>query len=445
VRARVVDVWHRRYAAEVTRAPTSSVSNGTFGHSTVLLNAMRTATLSTLFLSACLGLTAAGALATQTDLPNFASTTEVPDASLSKYHVALTCAVENADVGTMTIAVWGDLAPITVRNFLRLCSEGFYDGKSFHRILRDFMVQGGDPTGTGAGNSPHGTIKAEFSTDPARAHGYGVLSMARMGNDPNSASCQFFICCDESPAVWNLDGQYASFGRVTSGVATLEALANTPVLGARGEASKPKVAVTIKQAKVISGPAPAGEVIVRPQEVADLGGQPERITVQHVLISFQGTPVKGVTRTKEEAEALAQEVLAKVQAGEDFEALVRAHSDDPPSEKDPGMYRILNTGVRDSASERRLFDLEKRFRKSIEELDAERAKAPLNEEQYQTRFKALQSAAQAEYASFIQHKRSGLVPAFGDVGFTLEVGAVGLAPFDTKKSPFGWHVIKRLQ
>lgn len=405
---------------------------------------MRTTMLSTLALAACLWLAAPAALATQTDLPDFASATEVPDADLSKYHVELTCAVADAEVGTMTIAVWGDLAPITARNFLRHCGEGFYDGKTFHRILRDFMVQGGDPTGTGGGNSPHGKIKSEFSTDPARAHGYGVLSMARMGNDPNSASCQFFICCDESPAVWNLDGQYASFGRVTSGVAALEALANTPVLPGR-EASKPKVPVTIKRAKVVAGPAPTGEVIARPKPTLDLGGQPERITVQHVLISFKGTPVKGVTRTKEEAEALAKEVLAKVQAGADFEALLRAHSDDPAGEVDPGVYRILNTGVRDSAAERRVFNLERNLRESMKQLDAERSTAPLSEEEYKARSQALRSAAQAEYATIVQYARTGLVPAFGDVGFTLEVGGVGLAPFEAKSSPFGWHIIKRLQ
>ena len=103
---------------------------------------------------------------------------------------------------------------------------GFYDGLTFHRIIRSFMVQGGDPTGTGMGNGPYGTILAEFSDAPERAHGYGVLSMARMGNDENSASCQFFICCDEGPSVWGLDGNYASFGGVTSGLAALEALAS---------------------------------------------------------------------------------------------------------------------------------------------------------------------------------------------------------------------------
>jgi hypothetical protein len=232
---------------------------------------------------------------------------------------------------------------------------------------------------------------------------------------------------------------------VTSGVPTLEALADTPVHPDRREPSKPKVRVTIKEAKVIAGPAPTGEVIARPTPVLELGGQPERITVQHVLISFKGSPVAGVTRSKEEAEALAQEVLAKAQAGSDFEALVRAHSDDPPSEREPGVYRILNTGVRDVATERRLFDLERTIKKSIEELDAERVKAPLTAEEYDRRRQALLSAAQAEYDSFRQFPRSGLVPAFGDVGFAQEVGAVGLARYDEQDAPFGWHVIKRLK
>ncbi|MEZ6014972.1 MAG: peptidylprolyl isomerase [Planctomycetota bacterium] len=381
----------------------------------------------------------------QTDLPDFTSSTAVPDVDLAKYHVELSCAIDDRDVGAMTIALWGDAAPITVRNYLRLCAEGFYDGKTFHRIMRDFMVQGGDPTGTGAGNSPHGTIKAEFSDDPARAHGYGVLSMARMGNDPDSASCQFFICCNEAPNVWNLDGQYASFGRVTSGVATLEALAGAPVRAQGREKSTPSVRVTIKKARVVKGPAPTGEVIARPTPPLDLGGQPEKVTVQHVLISFAGTPVTGVTRTKEEAEKLAKDVLARAQAGEDFEALVRAHSDDPPAATEPGVYRILNTGVRDIASERAIFDLERRYRKSMEELNAARSKAPLTAEEYKARAEALQKAAQAEYTSMMRHQRTGLVPAFGDIGFALEVGAVGLAPYDAATSPFGWHVIKRLQ
>lgn len=369
----------------------------------------------------------------------------ISDEALDDYHVVLSCAVDGKDVGTITLDLWADAAPITVRNFLRLCDEGFYDGVTFHRIIRDFMVQGGDPTGTGMGDSPHGTIEAEFSDDPARAHGYGVISMARSG-DPNSASSQFFICCDESAGVWNLDGNYASFGRMTDGVETLEALANVPTGGP--QKSTPQAPVTIVRAEVRKGPAPeSDETIVRPEPAPDLGGEPERVVVQHVLVSFDGVPQLQVARTREEALALAEELLAKAKAGEDFTALVRASSDDPVQEGDPapGTYQLLNLGVRDRKAEKKMFELTRRFQEDVAALEAQQRAGTLTPQEVQEKQIALREAAMDEARPFLWMGRDGMVPAFGDVAFSLEVGEVGLAPYDAKSSPFGWHIIKRLE
>lgn len=197
-------------------------------------------------------------------LNRFAPGAGMADEDLARFHTTMEIEIDGEPAGTMTFELWSDEAPITVRNHLRLVDEGFYDGVGFHRIMRDFMVQGGDPTGTGTGNSPHGTIQAEFSRDPERSHEYGVLSMARTPA-PNSASCQFFIVCDNSNAR-QLNGQYATFGRLTQGVDTLEAIANVSVARSpRGEPSVPQAEVVIVDAEVVQGDAPGGEEITRPQ------------------------------------------------------------------------------------------------------------------------------------------------------------------------------------
>lgn len=371
----------------------------------------------------------------------------VPDEELDDYYVSMTCAVEGEEVGTMTFDLWGDQVPGTVRNFLRYCDEGFYDGLSFHRILRNFMVQGGDPMGTGGGSGPHGAIPGEFSDAPERQHGYGVLSMARTPN-PDSATSQFFICTDESQAVWQLDGQYASFGKLTSGVETLEALADVPAAaGGGGEASKPTKSVTITKAEVLEGEAPTGETIERPEEPVDLGGQPERVTVQHVLISFNGVPQLGSERSKEEAEALAQEIVEKARAGEDFKALVLEFSDDPVTEGDPnpGVYRLLNNDVRDRASERAMYDLNARYMARAEGMQQQQQAGEMTQEEFEAKMGELVAEAQLEAAPMMWMPRAQMVPGFGDTAFGLEVGAVGLLPYDEQSSPFGWHVIKRIE
>lgn len=124
--------------------------------------------------------------------------------------------IEIEDYGTVTISLDRSAAPETVGNFISLAESGFYDGLTFHRIIEGFMMQGGDPEGTGFGGSET-TITGEFASnghDNPLSHVRGTVSMAR-ANDPNSASSQFFIVHEDSTF---LDGSYAAFGTVTSGM-----------------------------------------------------------------------------------------------------------------------------------------------------------------------------------------------------------------------------------
>jgi parvulin-like peptidyl-prolyl isomerase len=133
------------------------------------------------------------------------------------------------------------------------------------------------------------------------------------------------------------------------------------------------------------GAAPAQRPVVPAPQT-----EPERVTIQHILISFAGAGT-AATRTQEEAAALAAATLARARQGEDFAALVQASTDD----SDPGIYRLCNTGVAPQAAD--------------------------------------------------EHPRARMVPAFGDVGFRLALGEIGMASFDARTSPYGWHIIKRLQ
>lgn len=141
--------------------------------------------------------------------------------------------IEIEEYGTISLVLDGNTAPITVANFVSLANDGFYDGLTFHRIIKDFMIQGGDPEGTGMGGSEK-TIKGEFSANGVEnniEHVRGVISMAR-SNAYDSASSQFFIVHEDSP---HLDGLYAAFGYVTSGIEVVDSIcANTPVIDSNG-------------------------------------------------------------------------------------------------------------------------------------------------------------------------------------------------------------------
>lgn len=140
------------------------------------------------------------------------------------------------DAGVITLELDPKNAPITTENFVKLAEDKFYDGLTFHRIIKGFMIQGGDPLGNGMGGSKE-TIKGEFSANGVNnpiSHTRGTISMAR-SQMMNSASSQFFIC--DADATF-LDGQYAAFGKVTSGIEVVDKVAKTPVLDRNGTVSK---------------------------------------------------------------------------------------------------------------------------------------------------------------------------------------------------------------
>jgi peptidyl-prolyl cis-trans isomerase B (cyclophilin B) len=156
---------------------------------------------------------------------------------LAKYATAK--ATITTKFGKIVVKFFPDTAPIHVKNFISLAEAGFYNGTPFHRVIPGFMIQGGDPTGTGAGG-PGYTIPAEFSK--TRKHLPGTLSMART-SDPNSAGSQFFIMAAAYPS---LDGQYSIFGEVVEGLDVVQKIVNTP----RDRNDKPLEPVLMTEVKV---------------------------------------------------------------------------------------------------------------------------------------------------------------------------------------------------
>ena len=138
--------------------------------------------------------------------------------------MAIKATIEMENGKKMTLELYPEYAPQTVENFVELANEHFYDGLIFHRVIKNFMIRGGDPLGTGFGGSDK-KIKGEFAANgvnnPLR-HERGVISMAR-SQSPNSASSQFFIVHKDSP---HLDGQYAAFGKVVDGIDVVDEIAS---------------------------------------------------------------------------------------------------------------------------------------------------------------------------------------------------------------------------
>lgn len=153
--------------------------------------------------------------------------------------------IEMENGGIMRLELYPDIAPITVENFLDLVNDGFYDGLIFHRVINNFMIQGGDPTGTGMGGSEN-TIKGEFAQNGVKndlSHTRGVISMAR-SQSYDSASSQFFIVHQDSTY---LDGSYAAFGKMVDGYDVLDEIATTPT----DSSYKPLADQVIKTIRVV--------------------------------------------------------------------------------------------------------------------------------------------------------------------------------------------------
>lgn len=160
-------------------------------------------------------------------------------------------AILNTSMGDIYLEFYPNAAPKHVENFKTLARKGFYDGVKFHRVIKDFMIQGGDPnskdkdpSNDGRGNAGH-TLKAEFTNI---SHKRGILSMARGGHSVDSASCQFFIMHKDNPG---LDKQYSVFGKVISGMGVVDAIANVPV----DSRDNPLQPVIIKTVKIEKRPA----------------------------------------------------------------------------------------------------------------------------------------------------------------------------------------------
>ena len=153
--------------------------------------------------------------------------------------------IEMENGGKIELELYPEAAPKTVENFLKLVSECFYDGLMYHRVILGFMIQGGDPLGNGMGGSKNnivGEFKANGFDNPIK-HVRGVISMAR-AYDPNSASSQFFIMHANAP---HLDGQYAAFGKVISGMDVVDEIASIPT----DYSDRPKIAIRMKKVYIV--------------------------------------------------------------------------------------------------------------------------------------------------------------------------------------------------
>lgn len=154
--------------------------------------------------------------------------------------------LEMAGGGIIVIELYPDIAPVTVANFQKLVASGFYDGLTFHRVIKDFMIQCGDPTGTGTGG-PDETIKGEFAANGVKndlSHERGVVSMGRLPTGYDTASSHFFICQGDCT---RLDGSYAAFGKVIEGMDAVDAIVSV----ATDENDKPLTDQVVKSAAFV--------------------------------------------------------------------------------------------------------------------------------------------------------------------------------------------------
>jgi cyclophilin family peptidyl-prolyl cis-trans isomerase len=165
-------------------------------------------------------------------------------------------AIMTTDQGSLKMIFYYDSAPNAVESFLRLASQGFYDGLTFHRIVPGFVIQGGDPRGDGTGG-PGYSVDAEFSDRP---HEEGVLSMAR-ASDPNSAGSQFFVCLDYKQTQ-QLDHNYTAFGKVIEGMDAVKKIAAAPLADPEnGKPTTPQVIQKVEVFSVVPGKNPYADIM----------------------------------------------------------------------------------------------------------------------------------------------------------------------------------------
>lgn len=375
---------------------------------------------------------------------DFASGHGISDAQLGDYHVALEVALDGERVGELIFTLWPEAFPRSVRRFLRLCDEGYYDGLTFHRVMREFVLQGGDPNHDGTGRSHYGDLPQKFSLDEEYEHHYGVLSFT----DP--PSMQFFVCLAESPKVWALDQQpYNGLGQLVHGVQALEYLANAHVaINNSGERSAPLQALEIVTAAVRAGSPAFQEPIVRPRPA--LAGQPEFVTVQRVLVTFlERARGRNVTRNRVEAAASAQDLLERIRSGElDFVEAMRTRSDEVVSTTDvqPGLQRISNYGVVDVERQRARQDGQREMTLFRTELRQLLAGGAITQEEFVEEQRARAQEITERVKRLAVDRREDLAePGLADVAFGLEVGEAALVPYHMYDSPAGWIIVRRVE
>lgn len=204
----------------------------------------------------------AAATAAPADVPAVADTsdrndkyTEAADQQLDGAANAYFATIKTAK-GDMVLELWPEVAPQHVNAFVFLAREGFYDGLKFHRVEQGFVIQGGDPLGTGTGG-PGFNIPAEFNSDKPVPHRAGTLAMARSG-DPNSGGSQFYVVLEDGPGPSSLDGQYTVFGHVVQGMDVVRQIQVGDVMTSVTIEEKPKADSIVSPDDIRAGKLPEG-------------------------------------------------------------------------------------------------------------------------------------------------------------------------------------------
>ena len=383
---------------------------------------------------------AAPHVGTWEELPNaddFAPDGRVQDEQLGGFHVVIETSIDGGSLAPMVFELWPQASALTVRNFLRLCRSGFYDGLTFHRVVGDFMIQGGCIRGDGLGDSPFGSIRGEFSEDLAFAHSFGVLSMAR-GEDSDSAGAQFFVICRNGPKANSLNGAYASFGKLVAGDESLRALSEVPVTRARSrEISQPVLPIRIEEARVVLGPAPAPEENTAPQETAPVA------QVDSLLITTR-EPAAPPDRTFEEAEALAQSLLRQAKDGADFLDLVRQHSEDPVQRDQPNPvgFRFLDGPAEPGMAQPEVAAARRTTDQALADLQEKKHRGEIEGQAVLDERDRLVADMQRTIRTHVAIPRKERA-ALADVAFDMSVGEVRLIAPDEHGSLEGFYLVKR--
>lgn len=175
--------------------------------------------------------------------------------------------------------------------------------------------------------------------------------------------------------------------------------------------------------------------------------EPNEIVVQHILIAFAGANRSRATRSKAEAQDLAERLFEQAKGEVAFEDLVRIHSDDPipPGDTTPGTYKMWNFDYVNEQAASKLAAIDAEFASARQSLTELRNEGRLDGDAYTAQIRDLTMSIQARKEPYQAFPRSQMAPAFGNVGFRLKVGEIGLAPYDSRDSQFGWHIIKRLE